>query len=220
MALPTKPATKGKSQRSSAFFIDIDTANSDATPEWLRTFGVKNFTKDRQTTLQENSDWDDVDEDSGLVWQSQVPTGASWSAEITFSDKDYGTTAYQQDPGQAFLLDHDGEMVHIRWYRRNGAGKVREGWAWVSWKETDNNGLTNSVASLTGDGILKNDQDAMAVVASAWAASHAYALGSYVTVTGGLLKATTAGTSAATVPTAPAIGATVTDGSVVWTRVA
>ncbi len=51
-----------------------------------------------------------------------------------------------------------------------------------------------------------------------WAASTAYALGTFVrTAAGRILEVTTAGTSGASEPTVPAFGATVTDGSVVWT---
>ena len=159
LPLPTAPATKGKSQRSSAYFIDVDTAADPATPTWLRLFGIKSFAPDEATTLQENSDWDDVDE-NGLVWTSQIPTAKGWTCEITFSDKDYGTATFQQDPGQAALAERDGEQVHIRWYKRNGSGKVREGFAWVSWKETDANGLINATATLTGDGVLDKTEDA------------------------------------------------------------
>lgn len=62
-------------------------------------------------------------------------------------------------------------------------------------------------------------QEEVATV-SAWSATHAYAAGTYATVTGGVLEVTTAGTSGASAPTAPAtVGGTVTDGSVTWTRV-
>lgn len=58
----------------------------------------------------------------------------------------------------------------------------------------------------------------------AWAASFAYVLNALVTLTtggGGVVKATTAGTSGTTQPLLPAaIGGTVTDGTVVWTRTA
>ena len=55
--------------------------------------------------------------------------------------------------------------------------------------------------------------------APAWAATTAYALGAVVKLSGGArLEATTAGTSGAAAPTAPAVDATVTDGTAVWTR--
>lgn len=54
---------------------------------------------------------------------------------------------------------------------------------------------------------------------AAWEATTAYALNDRVTLTGGaVLQATTAGTSGTTAPTPPAVGATVTDGTVTWTR--
>lgn len=56
---------------------------------------------------------------------------------------------------------------------------------------------------------------------TAWEATTAYDLGDEVLLTGGeVLECTTAGTSDATEPTAPAsVGGTVTDGSVTWTRI-
>lgn len=52
-----------------------------------------------------------------------------------------------------------------------------------------------------------------------WTATTAYKLGQTITVGGKILYVTTAGTSASTSPTAPAaVGGTVVDGSVTWTR--
>lgn len=57
------------------------------------------------------------------------------------------------------------------------------------------------------------------VVAAAWQSSHAYELNDQVTLSGGeVLKATVAGTSGTTEPVAPAVGSTVVDGGVTWTR--
>lgn len=54
---------------------------------------------------------------------------------------------------------------------------------------------------------------------AAWAATTAYAVNDLVTVTGGTLKCTTAGTSGSTEPALPgAVGGTVSDGTVTWTR--
>lgn len=54
---------------------------------------------------------------------------------------------------------------------------------------------------------------------AAWAATTAYSLNAEVINSGGVLKCTTAGTSASTAPTNPAVGSTVTDGTVVWSRI-
>lgn len=56
------------------------------------------------------------------------------------------------------------------------------------------------------------------VAAPAWAATTAYTVGEEVTNSGAVLECTTAGTSGSTAPTNPAVGSTVTDGTVVWTR--
>lgn len=54
-----------------------------------------------------------------------------------------------------------------------------------------------------------------------WAGSTEYTIGQKVLLTGGnTLQVTSAGTSAATEPTSPSLGATVSDGTVTWTRVA
>lgn len=55
---------------------------------------------------------------------------------------------------------------------------------------------------------------------TAWAATTAYTLGQLRSLSTGIVKVTTAGTSGGTAPTLPtSVGLTVTDGSVVWTRI-
>lgn len=56
---------------------------------------------------------------------------------------------------------------------------------------------------------------------SAWQAETAYVVGDDVTVTGGTLECSSAGTSGTVEPTLPGtVGGTVTDGTVTWTRTA
>lgn len=56
---------------------------------------------------------------------------------------------------------------------------------------------------------------------SAWAATTAYTVGTQVTITGGTLQCTDAGTSGASEPALPTnVGDTVVDGTVTWQRVA
>jgi hypothetical protein len=71
-----------------------------------------------------------------------------------------------------------------------------------------------------GPGLAGLLEDMGFVVATAWAASTAYAVGDRVRLSGGeVLEATVAGTSGTTEPTAPAVGGTVTDGTVTWQRI-
>lgn len=54
----------------------------------------------------------------------------------------------------------------------------------------------------------------------AWTATTAYAAGDQVTLSGGeVLEADNAGTSGTTEPTPPAVGGTVVDGDITWTRI-
>lgn len=58
-----------------------------------------------------------------------------------------------------------------------------------------------------------------ALTSSAWAAETVYTVGTEVELAGGAdLVCTVAGTSHTSAPTAPAVGATVTDGTVTWRR--
>jgi hypothetical protein len=58
-----------------------------------------------------------------------------------------------------------------------------------------------------------------ALTSSAWVAVTAYTLGTEVELVGGAdMVVTVAGTSGASTPTPPAIGATVVDGTVTWRR--
>lgn len=69
--------------------------------------------------------------------------------------------------------------------------------------------------------IVQNYDTGVTAEPRTWAQSTAYALGDFIIRTDKALECTTAGTSAAsgTGPTAPgAVGGTVTDGTVVWTR--
>ena len=82
------------------------------------------------------------------------------------------------------------------------------------------NGVIPAVNGVPG--IMEIFKTGLAPAAPAWKATEAYALNDRASLaSGAILRASTAGTSGAAAPTAPAtIGGTVTDGTVVWTRVA
>lgn len=91
----------------------------------------------------------------------------------------------------------------------------------VKAKEAPEQGELTAAVFLTNSGDAVIDKRVGGVVPDAWAATTAKTLGQVITLTGALLEVTTAGTTGATAPTPPAtVGATVTDGTVTWTRTA
>lgn len=72
----------------------------------------------------------------------------------------------------------------------------------------------------SGSNVGPYDVTPLDLVVAAWAATTAYSLGQNVSVAGGILEVTTAGTSGASAPTLPgAIGGTVSNGTVTFTRI-
>lgn len=73
--------------------------------------------------------------------------------------------------------------------------------------------------AITDDFDIITDSPSIVGAPPAWQATHAYVLNDLVSVTGGILKCTTAGTSGSSAPTLPgSVGGTVTDGTATWTR--
>jgi len=91
------------------------------------------------------------------------------------------------------------------------------------WLTNADPGTSNATDHL-GRAVVASDKDFVgrALVfdnPSDWVTATAYDVGDYARLTGGeIVECTTAGTSGASEPTAPAVGGTVTDGTAVWTR--
>ncbi len=79
---------------------------------------------------------------------------------------------------------------------------------------------TSQATDSEGRAVLAGDVDYLgrALTSKPWAATTAVSVGTVVYVAGGELTAEIAGTTAATAPVAPALGATVVDGTVTWRR--
>ena len=96
------------------------------------------------------------------------------------------------------------------------------------WLNNGTPGTTNA-SDFLGRQVQAGDKDYMGQSLTlsepaAWAASHAYTVGAYVNASGGIMKATVAGTSGAAAPTWPTtVGGGVNDGASVpplhWVRV-
>lgn len=186
---------------------------------WTPVGGVTNF----QPTLAANL-VDSGDFDSG-GWGSQDKPSQSWNVTVTVARKVTKDADPVYDPGQEYLrlaadqFGPDGN-AHIRFYK-NDAAKIEayEGDVVVEYAPAGGgkDDLDSVQITLSGQGARL--PIGFPTAAALWQASHAYALDDEVTLSGGaVLKCTTAGTSGTTEPVAPAVGSTVTDNTVTWTR--
>lgn len=152
--LPESPDAIGESRRASRYMLDVDTSVVPGTPAFLRVFGLANFVPTDTFNLADNTDYDSVDENN-ILWTGQAIVSQGYALAVTFSDKKYED---QRDPGQAYLKDNTGKLVHIRWYDRAGdPDDAFEGYVWVQWSDGDGGvaALSSTSATLTGDGAKK-----------------------------------------------------------------
>lgn len=79
---------------------------------------------------------------------------------------------------------------------------------------------TSNATDFLGRAVIAGNKDFVgrALTSIPWTATTAVKVGDIMYVAGGELTCTVAGTTGATAPTAPALGATVTDGSATWKR--
>lgn len=146
----------------------------------------------------------------------------------TFTDEGGGTTLWEPTDGELVEGFYVAEFI-------DGADKYQIGFRHAqqaaanefSFVRSDSVNLSHEMKALaTTDGkkpwfVRTNDSTMGTVAAPAnWAATTAKTLGVYVTLvaSGAIMRCTTAGTTGSTAPTAPLIGNTVIDGTVVWLR--
>lgn len=121
----------GASTLNRDWLIDVNTGTA-ATPTWTPVCGITEFQPGKDTTLQEDSDFD------GGGWQSQTATALAWTLAFKVSRKlQQGVAAY--DPGQEALRLASDELgtensVHVRFYKMDAArAEAYEGYAAVGW---------------------------------------------------------------------------------------
>lgn len=202
----TQPVNNG------AYRLEI---TEDAGATWVPIAGLNNFTATEATTTADNSDFN-----SGL-YGSDVPTQKKTTVTATVLRRHDGT-AYDAGQEAVRIAAETSDLMRVRWYDSSfTGGESKQADAYPQWAPQGGNQTTIQMVNLTFNVQGKPETfyhpDTLGPL---WKASTAYALGDFVTLSGGaVLEATTAGTSGTVEPVAPAeVGGTVVDGGVTWTR--
>ncbi|MFJ2029427.1 phage tail tube protein [Streptosporangium sp. NPDC087985] len=122
-----------RSLLASAWALDVNTGTSDD-PEWTPIKGMSSFKETIDSTMEDDSDFDDPE------WGSDEVTQRKWRLECEGKrkrDADNETT-FTPDPGQEFIRRAGnrvgvGSGIEIRYYRRDGAPDAWQGRANVQY---------------------------------------------------------------------------------------
>lgn len=158
MAVPARTQL-GASTPMRMWYLDVDTAGSNAAPVWVAVLGMTEFKPALEPTLQDDSDFD-----SG-GFQSSTKTAEKWSIEAKIARKTTVDDATVYDVGQEFIRSKAfGKMgsansVHVRYYEMDENGprvEAYEGWAAVTWSPDGGKmeDLNMVSMTLTGQGRL------------------------------------------------------------------
>jgi len=140
--------------------LDVNTGTYGI-PTWTAVNGIMELKPGKETTLQDDSDFD------GAGWKSQVATALAWSLELKLKRAPTVASATAYDAGQEALRTASDALgtanrKDVRWYEVTASGPVKEayrGYCTVSWNP-DGGGMdaadTVSV-TLTGQGARSTD---------------------------------------------------------------
>lgn len=158
---------------------------------------------------------------SQITWQGLHPDAsftdtatATWTVVMNYV-QDWETV----DSLSRYLYEHEGETVPAVFRPRSGSGPTFEVNLVIVPGAIGGEVNTFGATSVTL-GAQGRPELVEAVAIAAWTATTAYDVGDRVTIDSGTvrLRAVIAGTSDAAAPTAPAVGAGVDDGTVIWVR--
>lgn len=137
------------------WYLDVDSAGSQASPTWVGVFGVTEFKPAKASTRQDTSDF-------SSAWKGGQVTALEWSLEGKFKRATIANSAVAYDPGQEFLRTKSDSVgvaarVHLRWYEMEPSGprvEAYEGWGTVEWSEDGGGMDANSTVTfkVNGDG--------------------------------------------------------------------
>lgn len=160
MPVPTRTPL-GASTTMRMWYLDVDTAGSATTPNWVPVHGMTEFKPALEPTKQDDSDFDSAG------FQSTTKTAEKWSVEAKIARKVTAADGTVYDVGQEFLRTKSfGQMgpansVHIRYYEMQANGprvEAYEGWASVSWSPDGGKMEDLNLVAVTLDGQGKLSQ--------------------------------------------------------------
>jgi len=140
---------------NSKWWLDVNTSTYGS-PTWTPVAGIMEFKASKETTTQDDSDFD------GSGYKSSVATALAWSIELKLARKPTVASATAYDAGQEVLraasdLLGTANRKDVRWYEITASGPVTEtyrGYCTVSWSE-DGGGMDAAdtvTCTLTGQG--------------------------------------------------------------------
>ncbi len=141
---------------NSKWWVDVQSGGTYGSPTWVPINGIVECKVSKETTLQDDSDFDN----SG--YKSQVATALAWSIEMKLKRAPTVASATTYDAGQEALRTASdalgtGNRVDVRWYEITAGGPVTEtyrGYGTVSWSE-DGGGMDAAdmvTVTITGQG--------------------------------------------------------------------
>jgi hypothetical protein len=158
MPVPTR-VPLGASTTQLMWYLDIDTNNSVASPNWVPLMGITEFQQKLDPNLEDDSDFD-----SG-GFQSETKTAEKWSLELKIARKMTVADNTVYDVGQEYLRGRAiGKMgpanaAHIRFYEMTSGGpraEAYDGFAAVTWSPDGGkmSDLNTVSVTLSGQGRL------------------------------------------------------------------
>ena len=141
---------------NSKWWLDVQSGGTFGAPTWVPVAGIMEFKHTKDTTLQDDSDFD------GVGFKSSVATALAWSITLKLKRAPTIASAVTYNAGQEALRtasDLLGTLnrVDVRWYEITASGPITEayrGFAAVSWDE-DGGGMDavdTVTCVLTGQG--------------------------------------------------------------------
>lgn len=218
----SNPPVEGGDTLARKWVIEVDLNYGIGAANWSPLTGIVDQTPQEDPTTQDSSAYD------SNGWKSSTVTALGWGWEVTVARR-AAADGVTYPTVQEYLRNKSmqmgpGNLAKVRAWEWNGVTGPRvqayEGMVGVAYSEQGGSmdALSRARFTLSGNGKRTDVPHPLGPVA--WAATQVTAIGQQVTVTGGTLQATKAGTTGATAPTNPAtVGATVTDATVIWRRV-